>query len=169
MSTPQGQATSRATLELVSYAFVFIWASGYVVARYGLPYAEPLTFLTLRYALVIVMMLVLAVVARAPWPESPRQAGHIAVAGVLMHAGYLGGVWCAINLGMPAGVAAIIVNTQPILTAVAGRLVGERVRAVQWVGLGWAWPAWRWWWPTRSAWPASRPSRWRWRCSPSWP
>ena len=122
-------------LGIIPYLFVFIWSSGYVVAKYGLPYAEPLTFLSRRYVLVIAFMLGLAVFTAAPWPRSPRMALHIGVAGILMHAGYLGGVWCAIKLGMPAGVAALIVNTQPILTAVAGRLIGERVRAVQWLGL----------------------------------
>lgn len=122
-------------LGLVPYLFVFIWSSGYVVAKYGLPYAEPLTFLSLRYGAVILFMLALAMLARAPWPASPVLGVHIGVAGILMQAGYLGGVWCAIELGMPAGVAALIVNTQPILTAVAGRFVGERVRPIQWIGL----------------------------------
>ena len=114
--------------------FIFIWASGYVVAKFGLPYAEPLTFLCLRYSGVVVMMLLLAIFMHAPWP-SKKQVLPIAVAGVLMQAGYLGGIWCAVKLGMPAGVAALIANIQPILTAVAGPLIGERVRGKQWFGL----------------------------------
>jgi drug/metabolite transporter (DMT)-like permease len=129
------KATSARWVGLVPYLFVLIWSSGYVVAKYGLPYAEALTFLSVRYGCVIVFMLVLAGLASAPWPDSPRRVLHIAVAGVLIQAGYLGGVWCAIKLGMPAGVAALIVNTQPILTAIAGRTVGERVRGWQWAGL----------------------------------
>lgn len=125
----------RSWIGITPYLFVFIWASGYVVAKFGLPYAEPLTFLSVRYVLVVLMMLLLARLASAPWPTSPRAFTHIAVAGVLMQAGYLGGVWCAIKLGMPAGVAALIVNTQPILTAIAGRSLGERVVARQWLGL----------------------------------
>jgi drug/metabolite transporter (DMT)-like permease len=114
--------------------FIFIWASGYVVAKYGLPYAEPLTFLCLRYLGVVAFMLVLAVAMRAPWPQR-KDWGPIAIAGILMQAGYLGGIWCAVKLGMPAGVAALIANIQPILTAVAGPLIGERIRGKQWLGL----------------------------------
>lgn len=113
---------------------IFILASGYVVAKYGLPYAEPLTFLCLRYLGVIVFMLALTIGMRAPWPR--REAWlPIAIAGILMQAGYLGGVWCAVKLGMPAGVAALIVNTQPILTAILGPMIGERVQGKQWLGL----------------------------------
>ena len=115
--------------------FIFIWASGYVVAKYGLPYAEPLTFLCMRYLGVIVFMLVLAVLMKAPWPQR-RDWGPIAIAGVLMQAAYLGGIWCAVKLGMPAGLAALIANTQPILTAIMGPLIGERIRGKQWLGLG---------------------------------
>ncbi len=122
-------------VHLAPYLFIFIWSSGYLAAKYGLPYAEPLTFLSLRYLAVIAMMLLLALAAGAAWPATPGGFFHIALAGVLMHAGYLGGVWCAIKLGMPAGVAALIVNTQPILTAVCSRSLGERVAARQWLGL----------------------------------
>ena len=115
--------------------FVFIWASGYVVAKLAAGYAEPLTFLLWRYAGVIVLMGILALAARAPWPQSWRETGHIALAGICMQAGYLGGVWVAVRHGMPAGVAALIVNMQPVLTAVAGPLIGERVSARQWFGL----------------------------------
>ncbi len=126
---------SSIALRATPYVFVVIWASGYVVAKFGLPYADPLTFLCLRYVLVIVLMLALARIGRAAWPRSPAEAGHIAVAGMLIQAGYLGGVWCAIKLGMPAGLAALIVNTQPILTALASGALGERVRVRQWLGL----------------------------------
>jgi drug/metabolite transporter (DMT)-like permease len=115
--------------------FIFIWSSGYVVAKFGLPYASPLTFLCLRYALVVAFMGTLAWILRATWPRTGLEATHIAIAGILMQAGYLGGVWCAIKLRMPAGVAALIVNTQPILTAILSRSIGERVSARQWVGL----------------------------------
>jgi drug/metabolite transporter (DMT)-like permease len=125
----------RGLVRLAPYLFIFIWSSGYLVAKYGLPYAEPLTFLSVRYLCVIAMMLLLALGAGAPWPASPSQLFHIALAGVLMQAGYLGGVWCAIKLGMPAGVAALIVNTQPILTALFSRSIGERVAVRQWLGL----------------------------------
>ena len=115
--------------------FIFIWASGYVVAKYGLPYAEPLTFLSLRYLGVILFMLALALIMRAPWPER-KALLPIAIAGVLMQAMYLGGIWSAVKLGMPAGVAALIANTQPILTAIMGPMIGEKIRGKQWLGLG---------------------------------
>ena len=114
--------------------FVLIWATGFVVAKYAAPYAEPLSFLLVRYAGVIALMLVLALVARAPWPRG-RAVLHIAVAGVGIHAGYLGGVWAAVAAGMPAGVAALVVNLQPVLTAAFAGLVGARLGRVQVAGL----------------------------------
>ena len=78
------------------YLFVFLWSTGFIGARYGLPHAEPLTFLLLRYALVITLMGGLAVVMDAPWPKSRRQICHIAVTGVLMHGVYLAGVFLSI-------------------------------------------------------------------------
>lgn len=117
------------------WLFILIWASGYVVAKGGTPHADPLTFLLVRYAGVVLFMLALARIARAPWPSTGRDALHIAVAGIGILAGYLGGVWVAIAQGMPAGVVSLVVNLQPVLTAVAGPLVGERVSARQWLGL----------------------------------
>lgn len=115
------------------FVFVLIWSTGFVVAKFGLPYAPPLTFLILRFVGVLVVLLPLAAIMRAPWPVG--KIGHIAVAGILMQAGYLGGVWAAIKLGMPAGLSALIVGLQPILTAFAAPLVGESVSGRQWAGL----------------------------------
>jgi drug/metabolite transporter (DMT)-like permease len=116
--------------------FVFLWRMGFIGAKYGLPYAEPATFLLLRFALVIALMLPLALLLRAPWPASPAQAAHIAVAGMLLHGGYLGGVFTAIHHGVSAGLSALVAGLQPILTAVvAGRFLGERVGLRQWIGL----------------------------------
>ena len=122
-------------VRVAPWAFIVIWSSGYVVAKAAAPYAEPLTFLLLRYCGVVLLMGSLALIARAPWPASWPAAGHIAVSGIGIQAVYLGGVWVAVKHGMPAGVAALIVNLQPVLTAVAGRFVGERVIARQWLGL----------------------------------
>lgn len=129
-------STSGATLAVraTPFLFVIVWASGFVVAKYAAPYAEPLSFLILRYAGVVVLMLVLALVAGAPWPGR-RQAVHIAVAGVGIQAGYLGGVWAAVAAGMPAGVTALMVNLQPVLTAVFAAVLGERLGGRQVVGL----------------------------------
>jgi drug/metabolite transporter (DMT)-like permease len=128
--------TSRAGIAVraTPFAFVVIWASGFVVAKYAAPYAEPLSFLVLRYAGVIVLMLALAVAAAAPWPRG-RQVLHIAVAGIGIHAGYLGGVWAAVAAGMPAGVAALVVNLQPVLTAAFAGLLGARLGRRQIAGL----------------------------------
>ena len=116
--------------------FVLLWSTGFVSAKYGLPYAEPLTFLLLRFALVLALMLPLSLAMRAVWPRTRSQLAHVAVAGVLMQAGYLSGVFCSIHLGMSAGVSALIVGIQPILTAFASApLFGERLRARQWMGL----------------------------------
>lgn len=113
--------------------FVLIWSTGFIVAKFGLPYAPPLTFLLLRYSGVLVVLLPTLLLIRAPWPHD--RAIHIAVAGVMVQAGYLSGVWSAIKLGMPAGLAALIVGLQPVLTAFSARWVGEQVRLRQWVGL----------------------------------
>lgn len=113
--------------------FVFLWSTGFIVAKFGLPYAPPLTFLILRCAAVLVVLIPLVLIFKAPWPKG--RIGHIAIAGLLLQAGYLGGVWCAIKLGMPAGVTALIVGMQPILTAAAAPLIGESVRPRQWLGL----------------------------------
>ncbi|TSA14695.1 MAG: DMT family transporter [Betaproteobacteria bacterium] len=123
-------------LQAMPGLFVLLWSTGFVSAKYGLPYAEPLTFLLLRFALVVALMLPLALVMRVAWPRSLTQIGHVALVGVLMQGGYLSGVFCSINLGMSAGVSALIVGVQPILTAFASApLFGERLRARQWTGL----------------------------------
>jgi drug/metabolite transporter (DMT)-like permease len=124
----------RSLFSPVPLFFVFLWSTGFIVARYGLPFAPPLTFLLLRFLGVLVLLLPLVLVLRAPWPRG--RVGHVAIAGLLLQAGYLSGVWCAIKLGMPAGLSALIVGMQPILTALAAPLIGERVRPRQWLGLG---------------------------------
>jgi drug/metabolite transporter (DMT)-like permease len=113
--------------------FVLLWSTGFIAAKFGLPFAPPLTFLILRCVAVLLVLLPVVLVARAPWPRG--SIGHIAIAGLLLQAGYLGGVWAAIKHGMPAGLTALIVGMQPILTAFAAPLIGERVRPKQWLGL----------------------------------
>lgn len=123
----------RSLFSPVPLFFVFLWSTGFIVARYGLPYAPPLTFLLLRFLGVLALLAPLVLLLRAPWPKG--KVAHVAVAGILLQAGYLSGVWCAIKLGMPAGLSALIVGMQPILTAFAAPLIGERVRPRQWLGL----------------------------------
>jgi drug/metabolite transporter (DMT)-like permease len=121
---------------LYPFLFIFLWSTGFIGAKYGLPYAEPLSFLLIRYGLVIVLMTVIALATRAPWPNDPKQWVHIGVSGVLVHAVYLGGVFVAIKHGLPTGVTALVVGMQPLLTALgAGWLLGEQVSGRQWGGL----------------------------------
>ena len=116
--------------------FVLLWSTGFIGAKFGLPHAEPLTFLLIRFALVVAILAPLAVLTGARWPRTPLQVLHIAVAGVLIHATYLGGVFVAIHRGLPAGTAALITGLQPLLTAlVAVPYLGEHMRPRQWLGL----------------------------------
>ncbi len=116
--------------------FVVLWASGFIGARYAMPWSEPFTFLSARFILAAAILLLLALRLAGPLPTR-RQALHCMVAGVLMHGGYLGGVFWAIRAGMPAGISALIVGLQPLITAIlAGRLLGEQVMPRHWAGLG---------------------------------
>jgi len=115
--------------------FVFLWSTGFIGAKLGLPYAEPFTYLVWRFAIVTVLMVALALLTRAPWPTDARTWAHIAICGLLLHGVYLGGVFASINHGVPAGVSALIVGIQPLLTAIAaGPLLNERVTRLQWIG-----------------------------------
>ncbi|WP_374669826.1 DMT family transporter [Ramlibacter sp.] len=115
--------------------FVLIWSTGFIVARYGMPHAPPMKFLAWRYLLSVLCFVAWALAARAVWPRDRRQLAHLAVTGVLMHAGYLGGVWAAVKAGMGAGLAALLVGLQPVLTAVWVSSRGGTVAPRQWAGL----------------------------------
>jgi drug/metabolite transporter (DMT)-like permease len=116
--------------------FVLLWASGFIVAKLGLPYARPFTLLVIRFAIATLFMLAVSLLTRARWPKTKMQAIHVAVVGVLLQAVYLAGCYVAIGAGIPAGVTALIVGLQPILTAtMVGPLLGERVSSRQWLGL----------------------------------
>lgn len=131
----------RALVRAMPWVFVVIWSTGFVVARFGMPHAPPLTFLSLRYALSVLCFGVWIALARAAWPKGRAQWGHLAVTGVLMQAGYLGGVWAAIKHGIAAGTVSLIVGLQPVLTALWVSFVASRrrhantVTAGQWLGL----------------------------------
>jgi len=129
---PQANAQA-AWLSPVPLFFVVLWSTGFIAAKYGLPYAPPLSFLILRCLGAVLILLPVVLLTRAPWPRG--RILHVALAGLLLQAGYLGGVWSAIKIGMPAGLSALIVGMQPILTAFAAPLVGERVTPRQWLGL----------------------------------
>ncbi len=116
--------------------FVLIWSTGFIVARGALPYAETATLLTIRYVAAVVLLAALAVVMRAPWPRGTATWLHLLVVGVLINVGYIGGVFASIERQMPAGVSALLVSLQPLLTAIlAGPLLGEAVSRRQWLGL----------------------------------
>jgi len=130
-----GTARPAGWLRSMPAVFVLIWSTGFIVARYGMPYAPPLKFLVVRYALSVICFLVWVVVARVAWPRDRLQWGHLAVTGVLMQAGYLGGVWAAVRAGMGSGLVALLVGIQPVLTAVWLSLRGGMVTGRQWLGL----------------------------------
>lgn len=126
---------NRAVVAAAPVVFVLLWSTGFIGARFGLPYIEPMTFLAVRMGCVVVVMLAIALIARAHWP-GPRGIGHSLVAGWLVHGAYLGGVFIAISQGVPAGISALIPGLQPILTStIANRFMGERVSGLQWLGL----------------------------------
>jgi len=138
------QSPDRALIRAMPAVFVMIWSTGFIVAKFGLPYAPPLTFLVIRYLLSMACFLLWIALARAVWPQGARQWAHLGVTGVLMHAGYLGGVWVAVKSGMGSGLAALIVGLQPVLTALwvsatnaslNAKDAQGRVTARQWIGL----------------------------------
>jgi drug/metabolite transporter (DMT)-like permease len=120
--------------------FVLIWATGFIVARFGMPHAPPLSFLSMRYALSIACFLPWILWAKVAWPQSRQQFLHLSVTGILMHAGYLGGVWVAVKAGMGSGLSSLVVGFQPVLTAIwlSYSLRGSDQPGVsrrQWLGL----------------------------------
>jgi drug/metabolite transporter (DMT)-like permease len=130
------QGRSELLLKIAPGLFFLIWSTGWISARYAAPYADPLTFLSLRYACAGFILASLAVAMGAVWPRG-RAAGHAAISGVLLHAIYLGGVWWAISRGLPAGISGLIAAVQPILTALLAPLVlGERISRRHWAGIG---------------------------------
>jgi drug/metabolite transporter (DMT)-like permease len=126
-------------LALMPALFVLIWSTGFVVARLGMPHAPPFGFLIVRFALSALAFGAWIALVRAPWPATASQWKHLAISGILMHAGYLGGVWFAIKHGLGAGLAALIVGLQPLVTALwLSAAAGDgrsTVSARQWLGL----------------------------------
>lgn len=123
-------------ITLAPAVFVLIWSTGWIVAKYAAPFADPLTFLAVRYAVAALVVGALVVVLRAEWPKTRAAAWHAMASGVLLHTIYLGGVWWAIAKGLPAGVSALIAAVQPLLTAaLAARLAGEKLRPVHLLGI----------------------------------
>ena len=126
---------AKSWMRVVPFAFVLLWSTGFIGARYGLPYIEPFNYLFIRMLFTLAVFLLLIQIFRGRWP-SWNVAKHQLVSGSLIHAGYLGGVFAAIKLDMPAGVAAIIVGLQPLLTAFISQLwLGARLNRLGWAGL----------------------------------
>ncbi len=116
--------------------FVLLWSTGFIGAKMGVPYASPLLFLALRFAITAALLLAWVAIRGGPWPAGCRVYLDLAVVGTLLHTIYLGGVFVAISWGLEAGTSALIVSLQPILVAAAaGTLLGERVGRRQWLGL----------------------------------
>jgi drug/metabolite transporter (DMT)-like permease len=135
--TGQGAALSKSLwLRAMPVVFVLIWSTGFIVAKFGLPYAPPLTFLVMRYVLSIFCFLLWIQLSGAVWPTCRRQWWHLGVTGLFMHAGYLGGVWVAVKAGMGSGLIALMVGLQPVLTAVwISQWAGQKISRLQWLGL----------------------------------
>ena len=116
--------------------FVLFWSTGFIGAVWGLPYAEPFTFLALRFAIAAPLLAAIALLIGSVWPDSLKQVGHIAVVGLLIHGGYLGGGFGAMGRGMPAAICALLLSLQPMLTvALANLVLGERIRPAQIIGM----------------------------------
>ena len=128
-------ARNEAWLRAMPVVFVLIWSTGFIVARYGMPNSPPFTFLLWRYIFSLLCFVLWVKWARVPWPQGVVQWWHLAVTGVLMHAGYLGGVWAAVKAGMGAGLTALIVGLQPVITAIWLSARGGHVSRRQWQGL----------------------------------
>jgi drug/metabolite transporter (DMT)-like permease len=137
--SPAGSDGTRAAwIAAMPWVFVLIWSTGFVVARYGMPHSPPMTFLAWRFALSVLAFAVWIALTRPAWPVGRSQWWHLAVVGVLMHGGYLGGVWAAVKAGIPAGTVALIVGLQPLLTAAWVTTTGQegRLGPMHWLGLG---------------------------------
>jgi len=124
-----------ALIRFMPLVFVLIWSTGFIVARYGMPHSPPLTFLVVRYLLSILCFLPWIMLAKVAWPQGRVQWVHLGITGILMHAGYLGGVWAAVKAGMGSGLSALIVGLQPVLTAIWLSSTGAQVTRRQWAGL----------------------------------
>lgn len=122
-------------IRLVPIVFVLLWSTGFIGARYAMPWAEPFAFLAVRFGLTIVLLALMLAAIR--WRAMDRrQAAHAMIAGALIHGVYLGGVFWAIRNGMPAGLSALIVGLQPVATAmIAAAVLGERLTARHWAGM----------------------------------
>ena len=136
LASPAVSTLARITGLALPLLFIAMWSSGYVVGKLAVPYAGPFTLLAIRFGLASLVLLVVALAARAPWPASRRQFGHLVVVGLLIQALQFSGLYTALKLGVSAGESALIVGTMPVFTALGAALVfGERLGLKQWLGM----------------------------------
>jgi len=129
-------AMSVAALFSLPVLFILMWSSGYVVGKLALPHAGPFTLLFLRFGVAALVLLVVALATRAPWPTGRRQLAHLVVVGLLIQALQFSGLYTGLNLGVSAGIAALVIGTMPLFTALgASVFLHEKVSARQWLGL----------------------------------
>lgn len=132
----QTSACKRMMIAAAPLTFVLLWSTGFLGAKYGMPHAEPFTFLTYRFAMTAALFTGLVMVMQVPWPRDRQTWIHAAVVGLLMHGVYLGGVFFAIDNGTSGGISALIVGVQPVLTAVfAGLILSEHLSIKAWFGM----------------------------------
>jgi drug/metabolite transporter (DMT)-like permease len=131
--------STSAWVRAMPAVFVLIWSTGFIVARYGMPHAPPFSFLAMRYAFSIFCFSIWIYLAKVKWPQTRQEFLHLSITGILMHAGYLGGVWAAVKAGMGSGLSALIVGFQPVLTAIwlssRGESAENKISQRQWMGL----------------------------------
>ena len=128
---------SKRVTRFVPLLFVLLWSSGFIVARLVRPFAEPLSFVTLRFVISAAVLALIAWIGSAVWPRTARGWIDGLIAGALMQGAYVGGVFWAVKHGLPPALAALITGLQPLLTALLAKpLLGERVGPVRWVGIG---------------------------------
>lgn len=116
--------------------FVLLWSTGFVGAKYGLPFADPFIFLAIRVLIAAALLFLVAALMKSPILLNRSQMTYSSIIGLCLHAMYLGGVFYAISRGLPAGVAAVITSLQPVLVSIlAVKFLGERLTVKQFVGL----------------------------------
>jgi drug/metabolite transporter (DMT)-like permease len=136
LPAPAATSAKSANSILLPLLFIAMWSSGYVVGKLAVPYAAPFTLLTLRFGLGALLLLIVSLAWRAPWPESWKALGHLVVVGLLIQALQFSGLYTALKLGVSAGESALIVGTMPMFTALgAAMMLGERTGARQWLGM----------------------------------
>jgi drug/metabolite transporter (DMT)-like permease len=136
MNDNLSQPSDGLLFKIMPIIFVFLWSTGFIGAKLGLPYVEPMMYLAIRFGICVVIMIPFVLVTRTSWPVRAIDYFHISVGGLLMHGGYLGFVFLSISKGTPAGISSLIVGIQPlIVAALAGVLLKETVSLQKWIGL----------------------------------